>query len=98
MGSFNSTDGLDLVFIIGSVNSETKEKLMFKIEKNVPVIGGSGPGRNPKYPFRDMEVGDSFAFSDDVYSKIAAASFAHGVKYGVKFSVSKVHGRCWRVA
>lgn len=71
---------------------------MFKIEKNVPVIGGSGPGPKPKYPFHEMEVGDSFSFSDEMWRKVAAASSSHGVKYGVKFSVSKVHGRCWRVA
>lgn len=33
---------------------------MIKIDKNVPMPEKNRPGRKPKYPFREMQVGDSF--------------------------------------
>lgn len=71
---------------------------MFKIEKNVPITRGFRRGRPSKYPFLDMEVGDSFAFEVEMYKKVAAAAFTHGKNHGSKFSVSLTSLRCWRVS
>lgn len=38
---------------------------MFKIEKDIPIPAMTRPGATPKYPFRQMEVGDSFSVPAD---------------------------------
>lgn len=66
---------------------------MYEIEKNVPLAMA-------KYPFRHMEIGDSF-FIENGNGKILrpAASNAGGL-LGRKFTVRKVDGgyRVWRTA
>lgn len=65
-----------------------------KIEKNVPM-----PLRAKKYPFAEMEVGDSFV--TDVSAKRLSNSAAFfGIKNNMKFSVRTLPDgsvRCWRV-
>ncbi len=70
---------------------------MLKIEKGIPY-----PGRRVgRYPWHEMEVGDS-VFFDDSYkvSTVRQSSYNHGRKHGKKFGYSKVQGgfRIWRIA
>lgn len=70
---------------------------MFTIEKDVPVPVG---GTRRKYPFPDMEVGDSFFIADPlrVQSLRFAASY-WGKRHGTQFSVRRegTGCRCWRI-
>jgi len=72
-----------------------------KIEKGVP-LPASGAGRPSKYPWGDMEVGDSFFAEAKPESMHTQAAFA-GRKYGRRFTTRKrtengVAGvRVWRV-
>lgn len=74
-----------------------------KVETNVPMPTVI-PGRNSKarYPWREMEVGQSFVFPDDV-SYDAAYQGAYYANYKLKpkkFRVARHEGviRCWRLA
>jgi hypothetical protein len=72
----------------------------YKIERGIEI-----PDRargKAKYPFAEMEVGDSFAFPVATLEKVRAACSWAGTRSNPKrkFSVRK-HGsacRCWRVA
>lgn len=71
---------------------------MIQIEKNVPIPNGAKPG--PKYPYWEMEVGDSFLFPSA--AKIGSARSATcriAKQLGRKFTVRKTEKglRCWRV-
>lgn len=77
----------------------------FKIESGIPLPGDCGRGRPRKYPFPDMEVGDSF-FCEGSHSRTvqfkaykAAQEYAHR-NPPMKFSGRLVEGgiRIWRVA
>lgn len=79
-----------------------------KIEKGIPApeewsIGtGTGPGnRHAKWPFRDMEVGDSVFFEGVKTTALGPANAArsYGNKYGKKFISRKFEDgvRVWRV-
>ena len=78
---------------------------MFKVEKGVAL-----PDRveQSKYPFAEMEVGDSFLTGasdlqvdrDSVGSRAFAASWRYGRKHNMKFA-SRREGeffRIWRIA
>ena len=82
-----------------------------KIEKGVPLPGPiAGPPR--KYPFPDMEVGDSFAvplsgektekYDDRATSLLRGAALNYGRRTGMEFVVRTVReegvARCWRTA
>ncbi|MBN7755459.1 hypothetical protein JYP46_01365 [Nitratireductor aquimarinus] len=76
----------------------------FKIEKNVPFNGRiSSRKGTSKYPFQEMEVGDSFSFgadNNDVH-KIRMAASRFGLTNGMTFSTSRQKDgtyRCWRTA
>ena len=80
-----------------------------KIEKNVPVPSGAGRGRNPLYPFTDMEIGDSFALplvaeagGSTATNRVNQAASQHSRRHGAKFTVRTLRDegivRCWRVA
>lgn len=64
------------------------------IEKGVPL-----PKR---FPFADMEVGDSFAIPAETRrSAVNVAAKRFGVKHGMKFTVRLMPDRslrCWRIA
>jgi len=72
-----------------------------KIDKNVPIPESqSGPGRPRKYPFPDMEVGDSFyAEGKKEAEKADVASKKYGTKYGCRFTCRRDEGggRIWRI-
>lgn len=68
---------------------------MYKIEKNIPY---PVRGLKTKYPFAQMEIGDSFVATAHRNS-VAVAAIRYGKKTGARFTVS-THGgvvRCWRV-
>lgn len=74
------------------------KKSDFKIEKNV-TRPSEVEGRY-SFPFKEMKVGDSFAFSVDVYPNVMSASSYAGKRNGMKFSVrkqAKGEYRCWRI-
>ena len=64
----------------------------FKIEKNIPA-----PGRRAKYPFAEMEVGDSFEAPES--AKLRTAAYNAGKKSGRKFTCRTHDGalRVWRI-
>ena len=69
---------------------------MFKIEKGIQV-----PGNNQtKYPFRDMDVGDSFVVPSELRTRVAVRARQWGVHNNKKFTVRKTDGviRVFRIA
>ena len=65
-----------------------------KVEKNIPL-----PRR---YPFNDMQVGDSFAVPEGIArTAVNIAAMRYGNKHGCKFTVRQMPDRtlrCWRIA
>lgn len=71
---------------------------MITIDKNIPTPGKARRvGAPKKYPFSEMEVGDSFEYP---IKSVAFAASANGIKFGKKFTVRKTENgyRCWRIA
>jgi hypothetical protein len=69
-----------------------------EIEKGVEIPEATR-GRRCKYPFRQMEVGDSFLIEDEEqYKKVRSAASTWGKKNGVVFTtqVSEEGLRVWR--
>ncbi|MFD1945044.1 hypothetical protein [Paradevosia shaoguanensis] len=66
----------------------------FRIEKNVPLPERA---RRARYPFHQMEIGDSF-FATDKRANYSA--YAFGVRNGVKFVCRAENNgyRIWRIA
>ena len=82
----------------------------YKIDKGVPLPGNNNP-KNSKYPWQDMEIGDSFSVPIDGVRgpQMVAAAVSRGAqgakaKYGHRYSVrtteenGKKCVRVWRVA
>ena len=78
--------------------------MTIKIDKGVPlppVPAKGGAGRKPKYPWREMQVGDSFFAASD--KKLFSTTKA-GQSLNMKFATRKteengVRGfRVWRIA
>lgn len=67
----------------------------FVIEKDIP----APKGRNSKYPFYDMEVGDSFVAPGTSRNNLSAAASAAGRKLRRKFVTADTENgpRVWRV-
>ena len=76
-----------------------KKTTEFRIEKGVEMPGLSGDATR-KYPFNQMEVGDSFAVPVSKEQSVRNSSFQYGKVHKIKFSVRKHAGafRCWRIA
>lgn len=71
----------------------------FVIEKDIPVIPGKSKASG-KYPYRDMEVFDSFVVPREVADKVRQSCYSFGKKNGKKFVVrtdDKGVVRCWRL-
>ena len=75
---------------------------MYEIEKNVPV---AEPWGGYRYPFKQMEIGDSFFIPADgdlkkTKSSMASRATRYGARTGKRFVVRNVNGgiRVWRVA
>jgi hypothetical protein len=79
---------------------------MFKIEKNVPAPELFSRGRPRIYPFREMEIGDSFFVAQEKSNqfsiKLSNAAASSGFRTGAKFSIRWVEEeggyRCWRIS
>lgn len=79
---------------------------IFKVDKDVPIPESRGRRWGTSiYPFRDMEVGDSFFVPTEsgqevvMGKRIASAGTNRALrKDGIFFTVRKVEGgvRCWR--
>jgi hypothetical protein len=76
-----------------------------KVEKGIPI-----PEKKPKYPFAEMEVGDSFRVDKVDAQKVRVASalyssrknqcakFKIGVSIRTKYETATIEEwRCWRV-
>lgn len=74
----------------------------FQIEKNVPMAerGSAHRGRPAKYPWAEMEVGDSFFSPSDgaTAATMRAGAQKAGKRLGFTFAVRLVEGgvRVWR--
>lgn len=73
----------------------------FAIDKNVPAPAGSGRrGAPAKYPFSEMEFGDSFEVDSTKSQSVRTSAAQFGRRTGRKFSVKQAgpgKHRCWRV-
>lgn len=67
-----------------------------KIEKGVPV---PSPPMRAKYPFKDMEVGDSFFVSSEYIDKVRSSAASYARAHGMKFTTRQEGDglRVWRV-
>lgn len=71
----------------------------FKIEKGIPVP--SHRGAPSKYPWEQMEVGDSFFVpAEDTTKNFGSLARTSGKRMGAKFTSRKLDGgwRVWRIA
>jgi hypothetical protein len=87
--------------------------MTIEIEKDVPIPTACGRGRPTKYPFAEMEVGDSFAVplagesygrhsGDKAAASLSRNSHTYGKKHGKTFTVRQLNdegvARVWRVS
>ena len=74
-----------------------------KVEKGIPLPELAGKGRALKYPWPEMEVGDSFAVEPGKHDTVRTAASYWARRHpesGIKFSVCMQEDgsyRCWRV-
>lgn len=70
-----------------------------KIDKDVPTPSGHWCENRFKYPFKNMEVGDSF-FTDSARVAVSSSAVAYARRNGVKFTTRSENGgtRVWRIA
>ena len=71
---------------------------MIVVEKGIELP--KGRIGQQKYPWDEMDIGDSFYVAGGDLKRIRWAATANGSKYGRKYSVRAVDGgvRTWRVA
>jgi hypothetical protein len=71
---------------------------MFETEKFVPIPAGYV--KKKKYPFAEMEIGDSIFFAEYAMKSARSCSHAFGVRNGMKFTTRLVDGgmRIWRIS
>lgn len=75
-----------------------RSEQVFKIEKNIEI--SSRVRGVIKYPFAQMDVGDSFSAPHTAAANIRAAAFSFGKRSGFRFSTRKDGDqvRVWRIA
>ncbi len=70
----------------------------YKIEKDIKIPGSVGPSGAPAiYPFKDMEVGDSFLASKGAITAAAGYASRHNVKFSSRKSDVPGQFRIWRI-
>jgi hypothetical protein len=77
-----------------------QEKIMFTIDKGIEIPKRNRRGPVTKYPFGEMNVGDSIRVPRSLYKKTYNAAWAHGRVHNQKFSArrqSKTIYRIWRI-
>jgi len=69
------------------------------IEKGVP-LPATGTGRPSIYPWRKMDIGDSFFIPGTTTKKFAGQAGRAAIRTGRRFSTRTVDGgvRVWRIA
>lgn len=73
----------------------------FAIEKGVPIPpSATGPKSGSKYPYREMEVGDSFFVPGGKRSTVSGVLQSRHARPHGKFTLRTVDGgvRVWRIA
>ena len=76
---------------------------MIKIDKDIPIAAHPPKTKVSKYPWPDMEVGDSFFLPGIKTADFSGAAHSAGLRTGKKFSLRSVTedgvegARCWRV-
>jgi len=76
--------------------------IRIRIQRGIPIPRRVGRGRNgnrePKYPWSQMQIGDSFLFPEEI-GRSAHSSAYKASRGGKKFAVWKTDSgyRCWRV-
>lgn len=75
------------------------DKAKYKVESGIP-IPDKDIGRHSVFPFKAMDVGDSFAVENEQLNNARASASWDGKRNGRKFSVRKTATgyRCWRIA
>ena len=70
----------------------------YEIEQGIEIPPLSSRGRKYKYPWPEMEPGDSVFFSDKTSSQISGSCQSWGKRHGQKFVTRTVEGgvRVWR--
>lgn len=74
------------------------EAMEYKIEKNVPMVVLRKPGFS-KYPFAQMQIGDSFVAPLEERRRISSAATHYGKNHNSKFHIRKITEkqiRIWR--
>ena len=75
--------------------------MAFEIEKGIPLAKVASPSspRASKYPWADMEVGDSFLVPGTSVSRLSPSVCSASRRVGFKFKTRTVEGgvRVWRV-
>tara|TARA_R110002126_G_scaffold42791_1_gene123153 strand:+ start:8 stop:217 length:210 start_codon:yes stop_codon:yes gene_type:complete len=68
-----------------------------KIETDIPVPVST---RSRKYPFLDMQVGESIWFDEQVNGRAYRSALSTGTRHGLKFIARKENSgiRVWRTA
>ena len=69
------------------------------IEKNISLPNGSD-GTRGKYPWSQMQIGDSFLVPGKTSSTMSGCAFYQGTKRSARYACRNVDGGCrvWRVA
>lgn len=70
--------------------------MSYVIDKNVPIPKALRPGRPMKYPFKQMDVGDSFGFEEAEREKIGKSADRFAKNHSAKFIFRG--NRVWRKA
>jgi hypothetical protein len=75
---------------------------LYQIERNIPLVQISKPPRVRKYPFRELNKGDSFfvpVHDTKTIPRVRSAAWAWREAHGGKFKTRAVDGgiRVWRV-
>ena len=76
---------------------------MYKIEADIPIpvaVKKGGAGRKPKYPFAELQVGESFLVPGKTTDKFGATVTLARKRTGRNFTTRNVEGgvRIWRTA
>ena len=71
----------------------------YKIESGIPIPGGRRQAHNKKYPWNELDVGQSFFVPGVAANNFASQASRAGKTYGRRFVVRSMDGgiRVWRV-
>lgn len=73
--------------------------MQYKIERGIPIPPRNRGTRDPKYPFRDLRVGDSFYVPNKKVQDLSRVAQYWAHKDNTKFSFRSIDDgvRCWRI-